>query len=190
MPSDWKIRIAPVLLCALILIGAYYASRPAPRPQTQTVEIDPEMDLDIVLRRSLSVEGTTSSDLFRIRQTNLENILPPTDFEQARVLLSECETLWNELQAFKDDPALRLQSFSPDSRFAQWRERAEYLHDNRPSKAFVGSDIHRLTDRMLGVANDYAGTIDYPSSQEEWFVNYFLPMAKKSLGSPESVTQP
>lgn len=157
------------LILAAIMTASYF------EPVSEPIPSDPPSPEPHLL------PGMTSTDLYRIRGEQSASILPPAAPEQAASLLAECETLWNELRTFKDDPEFRKSKFAPGSRFADWRERATYLYDNRPDKKTVGSDISRLPGALLGVACDYAGTLDHPSSQEEWFVNYFLPTSREAV---------
>lgn len=171
MPRPRQNRNSLVALVILLvaLLAAFYFFPPDPLPDDPA---PPEPRF---------LAGMTSADLFRLHNRYSQDALSPSDKEKAASILAECESLWTELQKIKNDPEFRKQRFSEGSRFAVWRERAERLHGNRPDKEIVGSDIHRLPGALLGVANDYAGTLDLPSSQEEWFENFYLPMARKSV---------
>ncbi len=172
-------------LIIVAIIAALYSSPPlVPVVEPQAVNVDPERDLAVILRRDLVLQGLTSEDL-RLLRNQHQKVLPPTDKEQASAFLTECETLWTEFQEFKDDPVFQRRRFAPGSRFADWRDRAWHLLDTRPDETLVGSDIHRLPGRMIGVANDYTGVLEYPSSQEEWFANFYLPMARQSVQPQE-----
>lgn len=182
---ELKTPSAFILIIVAIISALFFTSLWDPVAEPPPAATDPERDLSVILRRDLVSGGMTSADLLHIRRQNSGSIRPPTDLDKASALLAQCETLLTEFQEFKDDPVFQRRRFAPGSRFADWRDRAWHLLDTRPDETLVGSDIHRLPSRLIGVANDYTGVLDYPSSQEEWFANFYLPMACQSVQPQE-----
>lgn len=171
--KDLKAPLAILLLIAGIMVLAYFSPPLVDVPEP------------VLPAQGESLPGVTSADLHRWRLENRLNALPPTDKLLAKEHLVKCEFLWNELLTFQDDPEFQKVRFSSGSRFARWRERTFDLYWHGPDRTILGSDIHRLAGAMLGVSNDFAGGAVHNSSQEEWFVNFYLPMAREAVSGKD-----
>lgn len=129
-----------------------------------------------------------SADLFRFRDLNRDNIVPPSDFEQATVILEQIENFWIELQEISKEENFRREDFAPSIRLDDWKRRLDSFHAARPDASVVGSDIHRLSEQLLAVGIDYVVNpllSERDSIPEEWFIHYYLPVAREAVERQE-----
>lgn len=181
--KDLKALLATVFILVVIITATYFSPPliplPAPEPFNRNKEIIKAFE------HSAQTHPLTSEELHRFRESRLEEIILPTDIEQATAFLNEIESLWEELQEISQEQGFRREQFAPHTRLGDWKRRIDTLYQTAPSSEIIGSDIHALPDKLIAVGIDYATNpflFKEESSIEEWFVNYYLPMAKQSIG--------
>lgn len=173
-----------VVFITIVHFSPPLISLPKPKPFDRTRNMIRELE------HSAQTLPLTSKELHRLREHAdfQKRIVPPGDIERAKGILNEIESFWQELQDISTEPGFRREAFSPRSRLGDWKRRLDALHRSIPAEEIIGSDIHVLPDKLIAVGIDYAtnpflfGDDEHDSVMEEWFVNYYLPMAEESIG--------
>lgn len=193
MPSVYaglKVPFALIFIFA-VLIAVLSSFAPSPIPPPDPRSFGPGQDEAVWhLKHSQRTSPLTSQDLYRFRGNGQDNIVPPSDRLQAELHLKRIERLWYELKEISQEEGFRREGFAVHTKLGDWKRRLDTLRSNGVAKDVVGSDIYRLTDNLLAVGIDYATNPFFrekDSVLEEWFTNYYLPVARESVVNETSL---